>query len=326
MNDTGRSSRTQNSILADSTTMVVDKVPVVSKNKSSSPVKRESNVTNDIQEPRKDSAPTSSKGLAQDSVPFIPKPPGTSVDEQTLDWSKIMSFAEKQLEQDETKSVLSRAESKFSRVSRMTRQSRKSFFTAMGDDEKDLSNPLESENKETTESASSRSTSASTRATAAKEASNSGRAGVTDVSRDVSVLDVSSLGDEDDDDDDDSIIDGPRLLLTSLLLKFLRQCISFINESSHKSTEITSRSQILVDRQLTATARIAQFGEESAIFRFFRYIVFFLCFFLWPSGIQRRKVVYMPIPTKAEKPSLLKLVTAEERRPMTSPSAQQAMS
>jgi hypothetical protein len=131
-------------------------------------------------------------------------------------------------------------------------------------------------------------------------------------------MDVSNLADGEDDDDEESIIEGSRLLLTSLLLNLLRKSILLINEPTHDQNEAPCRNQILVERQQTREARIAQFGEESYVFRFLRYVVFFLCFYLWPSGIPRRKVQYPHIPTKAEQPSLLKLVKSDKRPPPSS--------
>ena len=218
-----------------------------------------------------------------------------------------MSFAEKQLEGDDEKSVHSRAESKFSRISRLTRQSRKSFFTALGvenddDNEIETSNHEETQNNPMVDSAaSSHSTSASTRQTIAKDASHSQR-----TPTNISLIDH-------DNDDEESITDQPRLLLTSLLLTLLRKCISLLNGPTNDLGDSPDRSEILAERQLTREARIAQFGEENDFFRVLRYSVFFVCFFLWPSGIPRRKVAYPHIPTKAEQPSLLKLVKSEKR-------------
>lgn len=298
MKDTARSSRTPNSMLASE--HIRDEMG----NHTDTPDRRESTFV------IVDKAPSAIERSDAPTHAPTPKPTATFNEEQTLDWSKIMSFAEKQLEVDENKSVLSKAESKFSRVSRMTRQSRKSFFTAMGDDEMDLSK-TGTDNKVPVAPSSSRSTSSSTHATAAvaaNEANENSRSSRVDGLRDVSAMD-SSTYDEDEHDDENGV---SRLLLTSLLLKLLRQCISFVKATASKSIARRNRTTILAERQITAQARIAQFGEESAIFRCFRYVIFFLCFVLWPSGIPRRKVEYPPIPTKAEKPSLLKLVTTGE--------------
>ena len=284
---------------------VVDKIPVVSKSRLSHPNKQR-------QQPRDDACgkhppPTSPKESKQDVVKIPPKQNGTFNEEQTLDWSKIMSFAEKQLEGDDEKSVHSRAESKFSRISRLTRQSRKSFFTAMGvedEDDKEIetSNPAETQNNPMVDStASSHSTSASTRQTIAKDASHSQR-----TAANISLID-------DDNDDEESMTDQPRLLLTSLLLTLLRKCISLLNGPTNELVDTPNRSELLEERRRTREARIAQFGEENDLFRMLRYTVFFVCFFLWPSGIPRRKVAYPHIPTKAEQPSLLKLVKSEKR-------------
>jgi hypothetical protein len=210
-------------------------------------------------------------------------------EEQTLDWSKIMSFAEKQLEAD-GKSVISRA-TDFTSV-RASISDRRSFFTtkdaptvAASVAESTYSAPRKTPNDQDKSTTSSLSNSSSTHATAA-ESTNLINEAVQDM-RDFSAMDSSSFEEE-----------PRRLLLTSLLLRLLLQIVpgtkrSQTNQSSSKrSTEVSSM----------------EFPNEGLFHMVVRYTVFFSCFVLWPAGIPRTKIEYKPILKKPEKPSLLKLV------------------
>jgi hypothetical protein len=260
-------------------------------------------------------------------------------DDQTLDWSKIMSFAERQLDDrsvfTNTKSVYtSTADSK---VGRIGRASRRSFFdnnSVTGDSIKpnntltsfataksklDLAStagkpvssckPGKAFAPDAQPTASTFSNSVSTHATASGVSSASEVSAVVQELRELPAMDTSSFEEE------------PRLLFTSLLFRMVKQLIPALkndddgvntdsNEdsletpssgpSSGPSTDSTASSQHLTLREDCV--------DEKVILTTLRYIAFVLAFVFWPEGIPRRKIEYPPIPKRVDKPSLLKLV------------------
>ncbi|KAG7342917.1 hypothetical protein IV203_020862 [Nitzschia inconspicua] len=208
-------------------------------------------------------------------------------EEQTLDWSKIMSFAEKQLEAD-GKSVISKA-TEFSSV-RTSMSDRRSFFTTIDrsftatqiSDSAAVSPINEHQEKST---ASSTSSSSSTHATAA-ESANIVNEPVQDLPN-LSLMDSSSFE------------EPRRLLLTSLLLRSFLQLFA--------KTKNTQQSVSQLQNKDASTVAITSCAE-SVFRKMVRFTSFFICFALWPAGIPRRKIEYTPILKKSPKPSLLKLV------------------
>ncbi|KAL3920297.1 MAG: hypothetical protein SGILL_003333 [Bacillariaceae sp.] len=222
--------------------------------------------------------------------------PETLDEEQTLDWSKIMSFAEKQLEADE-KSVLSKAELSKTLGNRMDRQS---FFPASNGAERSraaaggaaataATNDTSQEGATTT--ASSLSNSSSTHATAADTTNISEN--VQDL-RDFSAMDSSSFEEE-----------PRRLLLTSLLLQLFLRIIPRVRSTQNQMSSTTKRNAEMLSE---ATRPLQEQVAEGAFHKIFRLVYFALVFLFWPSGIPRKKPKNTPMPKKPEKPSLLKLV------------------
>jgi hypothetical protein len=223
-------------------------------------------------------------------------------DEHSLDWSKIMSFAEQQFAETQLE-----AEEKYMKVEeqkRMSRSERRSFFQKNEGKMNTVSTATtaatsrtEQEQKST---ASSLSNSSSTHATAVDSTANSNPDPVQEL-REMSVMDSSSFDEE------------PRLLLTALLLRsvlnfFPRRAKSHCHEAASKSAGPVYLPEESGDDRLVLPEAS---NDEVLAFKLLFYSVWFSCFIFWPSGIPRKQVEYKPIPKKTEKPSLLKLVTTE---------------
>jgi hypothetical protein len=221
-------------------------------------------------------------------------------EEQTLDWSKIMSFAEKQLEAD-GKSVVSRA-TDFS--SFHTRNSdRTSFAENEGKGSAAMAPEIAPSVMATTSSVqehdksttSSLSNSSSTHATAVESVTSNNET-VQDM-RDVSAMDSCSFEEE-----------PRRLLLTSLLFGLFVQFIQGRNNPGQED----HIQQSNIKKLGYANQPLEERTQESFLHKFVHYSAFFLCFIFWPAGIPRTMIEFKPIPRKLEKPSLLKLVFKPE--------------
>jgi hypothetical protein len=232
---------------------------------------------------------------------FLPKMTSGMDEEQTLDWSKIMSFAEKQLEGD-GKSVYSRAtdcssvhtsnsdrrafgaENEETANAAISSDSAKAFVA--------VTSPVQGHDKSTT---SSLSNSSSTHATAAENA-NSINDAVLDM-RVVSAMESCSFEEE-----------PRRLLLTSLLFGLFLQIIQGRNNPSQHD----HAHQKNMNNLACSCVSMEERANESFLHKIVRYAAFFLCFIFWPEGIPREKIEYAQIFKKPEKPSLLKLVFEAE--------------
>jgi hypothetical protein len=245
-------------------------------------------------------------------------------EEQTLDWSKIMSFAERQLE-GEDKSVMSKADSKIS--SRPSQSNRRSFFHdnnstitdikcnstlntfATATSKFDL--PMADAKPDQTDQnrrvkSSTGSNSSSSHSTAVEALSSTDGSAAVQELRELSAMPM----------DSSSFEEEPRLLLTSLLLRLVRQLVPIFNRDGKSSRNAALTTSSLADEasESSHTPPVEPYGGEDIIsdetitFRALRYVAFFLAFLLWPSGVPRRKIEYPPLPRKVEKPSLLKLV------------------
>lgn len=262
-------------------------------------------------------------------------------DEQTLDWSKIMSFAERQLEAGDDKSVYTNTTG--SRFGKTGRPNRRSFFdnnSTTGDIKPNntLTSFATAKSKleyastagkpvpagtagktfvpDSQPTASTSSNSVSTHATASGASSTSHGSAAVQELREISAMDSSSFDVE------------PRLLLTSLLVRLVKHLIPvFLRNNDVKddgyepsegpSASVTSDGPTNISRPSSSqiTPR-KDYSDENIIFKALRYTVFILAFIFWPEGIPRRKIEYPPLPKKVEKPSLLKLVseTPEEEQ------------
>jgi hypothetical protein len=261
--------------------------------------------------------------VVNDKIKAAKRTSSATVDEeQTLDWSKIMSFAERQLEGDD-KSVFTNTDS---RVGRLGRASRRSFFhdnnSTNGDikpnntlnsfatakskvdlastDAKAVSSSVGNVGKECQQdklAAYTSSNSASTHATAGGASSSSDGSAAVQELRQLSAMDSSSFEEE------------PRLLLTSLLLRLVRHLVPFL-KNDVKNGHQPGNASVAGGETNGSSSHLTHenYSDENIIFKALRYAAFILAFVFWPEGIPRRRIEYPPLPRKAEKPSLLKLV------------------
>jgi hypothetical protein len=217
-------------------------------------------------------------------------------EEQTLDWSKIMSFAEKQLESDE-KSVVSKVELSKMRTNRNICSFKQGLESSQSPLTLDNCSPQPAAEQDRS-TASSLSNSSSTHATAAD--STNITENVQEM-RDFSAMDSSSFEEE-----------PRRLLFTSLLFSLIIQLIPGAGGVFKQSSMANQRSGVLH----CPTAPFPESGDGNSFHNLFQITSFFLIFMAWPAGIPRQKMEYKPIPGKPKKPSLLKLVFEADKPDM----------
>jgi len=247
-------------------------------------------------------------------------------EELTMDWSKMMSLAEKQLEAEE-KSVFSK-DSRISEVSRITEQS--SFYQSIGCDGPDINDASVMSNKKPTKAKPKAASIYETKATIAIDQSDVKSSVTSSVStladdvvkelRKLSALDSSSFEEE------------SRFILTSTLFRFMRRLIPSFSEMNEKSSEeeeheenafdeIFESSQPLMHKEdeIISTDDQAFVGPrkeveiEEITFKILCYIAFVYAFVFWPSGIGRRAIPHQPLRFRVDsKPtSLLQLVSGK---------------
>jgi len=255
-------------------------------------------------------------------------------DELTMDWSKMMSLAEQQLEAEETSVA-----SKDSRISEISKLSDKSSdfqsvrcdapgqydAPVMSDKSPPNMKPVASfvygtkaaitidESNAKASVASSVSTSSSTHATMADD--------VVRELRELSALETSSFEEE------------SRFVLTSSLFRYMGSLIPGVSEMIDKSDEeeeyeerafdeISVASQLILDkkdeiismRNQTFYGSNEEFENEEMTLKIARFIAFFYAFVFWPSGIARKQMPHQPLIISKKKrvdskpTSLLRLV------------------
>lgn len=258
-------------------------------------------------------------------------------DELTMDWSKMMSLAEQQLEAEETSVV-----SKDSRISEVSKLSDKSSdyqsvrcdapgqYDAPVMSGKSLPNmkPVASliygkkaaitidKSNAKSSVASSVSTSSSTHATLADD--------VVRELRELSALETSSFEEE------------SRFILTSTLFRYMGSLIPGVSEMIDRSgeeeeyeerafDEISVASQLILDKKDEILAMRNQafnginqeFENEEMTLKIARFIAFFYAFVFWPSGIARKQMPHQPLIVSKKKrvdskpTSLLQLVNGK---------------
>lgn len=235
-------------------------------------------------------------------------------EDQTLDWSKMMSLAEKQLEDEEVKSINSSfsgiAEKQTVSVSKT--ESNNGGTSTQNLDQQDIDDAA----------ASLLSNCSRTHTTVASD--------VVKGLRELSAFDSSSFDEE----------ETPRFLLTSLLFGFMRRLVDQKSDDQDQKQEqevvdelyenCSSRAIEIEDtvapknttNQLLYVGPREEFSDgriiiktfhsivftQRIIFQAIRYILFIVYFILWPSGIPRRKIKNQPLKRKSKEPSLLELV------------------
>jgi hypothetical protein len=238
-------------------------------------------------------------------------------EDQTLDWSKMMSLAEKQLEAEEVKSI----NSSFSGImaTRIASPSAKKQTVVAATITPTRTSSVSKDQQDGDD-------------TAASSLSNSSRTHTTVASdvvrelRELSAFDSSSFDEE----------ETPRFLLTSLLFGFMRRLVDKKSDDQEQEQEVVDElyencsSRAIEDTvvpknttsQLLYVGPREEFSDERMIIKTFRYIVFtqriifqsiryilFIVYFIfWPSGIPRRKIKNQPLKRKSKEPSLLELV------------------
>lgn len=253
-------------------------------------------------------------------------------EELTMDWSKIMSLAEKQLEAEENaeeNSVVSGTPS-IGEISKMTEKS--SFY-----------HNIRYDNHETDRSVRSFATGKSTKpdppltnmattsdhssigASPVSSGSNSTSTNTTvpiDVVkelRELSALDSSSFEEE------------SRFLMTSFLFRFIRQLIPMYNKINQKRDgdeegdqeerafdEVSELSSVGKERAETLSRKNHVFQTEEIPFKLIQYVAFCIAFIFWPSGVLRRSVPNKPLlaskkkRTDSKPASLLQLVCEKD--------------
>jgi hypothetical protein len=268
---------------------------------------------------------------------ILPKTNAPVDEDQTLDWSKMMSLAEKQLEAEEVKSV----NSSFSGIMATRTASpstEKQTVVAAATATTSSVSKVEDNNGTSTQKLDQKDGDD----TAASSLSNCSRTHTTVASdvvkelRELSAFDSSSFDEE----------ETPRFLLTSLLFRFMRRLVDkksddqdqdqdqdqeqeqekevadelYENCSSRaiedtvvpKNTTnqllyIGSREEFSDGRMIIKTFRYIVFTQR-IIFQAIRYILFIVYFIFWPSGIPRRKIENQPLKRRSKEPSLLELV------------------
>jgi len=246
-------------------------------------------------------------------------------EELTLDWSKIMSFAEKQLEAEE-KSILSKADSK-SKTSNSICGGNNSSINNNNNNNEPFSNTRTNEESGeevkngTYMSPTSTATTTATTKTTGQEHENSTASSmrhsssthetISEGTRSAvceSIRSTRSIVDESVQSSIDisllescSYDEEPRLLLTSLIVRFLSRLIQVLKRGGEvdlEEQEVQLAQEVIFPQP--------EHANEGLVSKAFRYAVFFLIFAFWPAGIPRTMVESSSTPH--EKPSLLKLV------------------
>jgi len=259
------------------------------------------------------------KSPGQTPESILPRTNSAPVDEdQTLDWSKMMSLAEKQLEAEEVKSI-------YSSFSGIAEKQTVSVSKTESKNGGSRTQNLEQQDVDDAAAASLLSTSSRTPTTVASD--------VVKGLRELSAFDSSSFDEE----------ETPRFLLTSLLFGFMRRRLvdqksddqdqkqeqevvdELYENCSSRAIEIedtVAPKNNTTNQLLYVGPREEEFSEERIIIKTFhsivftqriifqaiRYILFIVYFIFWPSGIPRRKIKNQPLKRKSKEPSLLELV------------------
>jgi len=271
------------------------------------------------------------------------KPPGLRSDfppdeELTMDWSRMMSLAEKQLEAGE-KSVVSE-DSHMCEASKISDKS-SVYQSVIGDYLNRGDSSLGHENLPLKVKADKKaidqnnlkslvlgsvSTSTSTHAALIDEISKDLRESahgrladdVVKELRELSALESSSFEEE------------SRFLLTSSLFRFLRSLLPSFGKASERNREFEEQEERAFDEISETLGRFSMDNKEHAgpdasmegdemAFKLIRYIAFVYAFVFWPSGIARRKVPNQPLKVFNKKradskpASLLQLASKEKR-------------
>lgn len=213
-------------------------------------------------------------------------------EEQTMDWSKMMSLAEKQLEAEE-KSVISEV-SEMSEVNNLTFKN--SLQQSISCDEVNVNDASESaiavdQSNVKPSVTSSVTTSSSTHATFTDD--------VVKELRELSALDSSSFEEE------------SRFLITSTLLRFMRKLYpnsdgkgeSYIKDYQNEEMlfdEISEASISFIHKNNDVDNHVFQgqdeeFGKDDISLRIMRFIAFVYAFVFWPQGIKRRTIQQKPL-------------------------------
>ncbi|OEU06198.1 hypothetical protein FRACYDRAFT_255632 [Fragilariopsis cylindrus CCMP1102] len=259
------------------------------------------------------------KSPGQTPESILPRTNSAPVDEdQTLDWSKMMSLAEKQLEAEEVKSI-------YSSFSGIAEKQTVSVSKTESKNGGSRTQNLEQQDVDDAAAASLLSTSSRTPTTVASD--------VVKGLRELSAFDSSSFDEE----------ETPRFLLTSLLFGFMRRRLvdqksddqdqkqeqevvdELYENCSSRAIEIedtVAPKNNTTNQLLYVGPREEEFSEEMIIIKTFhsivftqriifqaiRYLLFIVYFIFWPSGIPRRKIKHQPLKRKSKEPSLLELV------------------
>jgi hypothetical protein len=260
------------------------------------------------------------------------QPPHPLDEELTMDWSRLMSFAEKQLEAEE-KSVVSK-DSRTSEVSRMTGKS-SVYHSVRGDfPEKSDSSVLSDEipsnmkpivpsmNEATPRIVIDRSHSKSPATTSVSTSSSTHATLADDVLkelRELSALDSSSFEEE-----------SSRFIMTTALFRLVRSMVpSFSDQKGGKSEEEEEEKAfdetseisipildqegeiVLMDKQSFSP----KVGNEETAFKILQLIAFVFAFAFWPSGIPRKKATHIPLDVfvRGKPKSLLQLVSERQK-------------
>mmetsp|Transcript_1056 Transcript_1056/g.2460 ORF Transcript_1056/g.2460 Transcript_1056/m.2460 type:complete len:672 (+) Transcript_1056:169-2184(+) len=247
---------------------------------------------------------------------------GPHDEELTMDWSKIMSLAEKQL-QAEAQSVISEdsGTSTVSSNSSGELSGKVSFYTTMRSDQS-YATKVEKKPRaeilieETTPKAVIFIEEANVEALPASSGGNSSSthaslaASVVQELRDLSALDSSSFEER------------SRFLLTTSLFRIVRHLIPSLTkpeEEHHEERVFDEVSENGKEAEVSTVGRKTCIGPQQETFyegtssKILRYVAFSLAFIFWPYGIARRSILFQPWSAKItrtdNKPaSLLQLV------------------
>jgi hypothetical protein len=259
---------------------------------------------------------------------ILPKTNAPVGEDQTLDWSKMMSLAEKQLEaEEEVRSIISSFSSGIMATRTASSSEKKKIVVATSkaeDNNGTSSQKLDQQDGDDT-AASSLSNSSRTHTTVASD--------VVRELRELSAFDSSSFDEE----------ETPRFLLTSLLFGFMRRLVDKKSDDQEQKHEQEQEQEVVDELYENCSSRAIEdtvlsknttnhllytgppreeFSDERMVIKTFRYIVFtqriifqairyilFIVYFIfWPSGIPRRKIKNQPLKRRSKEPSLLELV------------------
>ena len=236
-------------------------------------------------------------------------------EELTMDWSKMMSLAEKQLAAGE-KHVGAEENSVVSRISAISRElsEKASFYTSIrGDQSHSPQTNFRSKAAFVSKSTNIESSPTSS-ITNSSSTHGTMEHSVVQELRELSALESSSFEEQ------------SRFLLTSSLFRIMRHLIPTLNkpkweaddeEEERAFDEVSADEKIAKAMSLARKRAVGPQGEtfyDGAALQTLRIVAFFMAFVLWPYGVPRRPFQLRPLKTKKmtieSKPvvSLLQLV------------------